>query len=276
MFCAAGLANYLQNRFNLYLNGLILVSGVIDFETLRARDSPTRCSSVSSLALTASAHYQRNSRRISRRISTKAIAESRAFAEAPMRSPAAGARELTPAEQKTAVDTLARLTGLPASYIRTIACGCRPRSSGRLLRMKEKFWDASMPALSPGTETPPPRLPEFDPSHVLVSGVFSSAMNSYVREDLKFENLPYEILTSVQPWNFSRPTGYPSTAGDLGGGDEGESAPSRAGAVRVAGSGVSSGWHSAQPSSVGASAGVASEHPHRGVRGGTHVVFESA
>jgi len=41
-------------------------------------------------------------------------------------------------------------------------------------------------------------------------------MNSYVREELKFEDdLPYEILTGVQPWNFDARSSYPSVADRL-------------------------------------------------------------
>jgi len=34
-------------------------------------------------------------------------------------------------------------------------------------------------------------------------GPFSAAMNSYVRSELKFEDdLPYELIAGVQPWNY--------------------------------------------------------------------------
>jgi len=41
-------------------------------------------------------------------------------------------------------------------------------------------------------------------------------MNAYVRDELKFEDdLPYEILTGVAPWNYDTPNSYPSVAGRL-------------------------------------------------------------
>ena len=217
VFRAAGLANYLQNRFNLYLNGLILVSGVIDFETLRGEgltDTPFLCFLP---ALTATAHYHKKLPPDLQSDFNKAIAESRAFAEGPYARALRLGAELTPAEQKAAVDQMARLTGLPASYIedhrlRVSASEFRKellKNEGKILgRFDSRVVSRDGNAAA--------ATPEFDPSHVLVSGVFSSAMNSYVREDLRFEkDLPYEILASVQPWNFSRPTGYPSTAPDL-------------------------------------------------------------
>src|SRR5207249_549973 len=55
---------------------------------------------------------------------------------------------------------------------------------------------------------------EYDPSLSVYLPVYSAALNSYVRDELRYESdLPYEVLTErVQPWNFSavgqRGTGY--------------------------------------------------------------------
>jgi carboxypeptidase C (cathepsin A) len=41
-------------------------------------------------------------------------------------------------------------------------------------------------------------------------------MNSYARTELKFEDdLPYEILTGVQPWNYASRNSYPQVTGQL-------------------------------------------------------------
>ena len=56
--------------------------------------------------------------------------------------------------------------------------------------------------------------PDFDPSDAAVHGPFSAAMNTYVRSELKFEDdLPYEIIAGVQPWNYGVRNNYAS-AGD--------------------------------------------------------------
>lgn len=217
VFRACGLANYLQDRFNLYLNGLVLVSGVIDFDTIRSaglNDTPYQ---VFLPMLTASAHFHKKLPSDLQTDFAKAIAESRAYAWGEYGSVLHHGSDLTAAEHQTAAEKLARLTGLPAQYIldrhlRVDAGEFRKellRSEGKIIgrfdaRVVSRDGDAAG------------RSPEFDPSHVLVSGVFSSAMNAYVREDLKFEkDLPYEILTSVQPWSFSRRDAFPSTAPDL-------------------------------------------------------------
>lgn len=217
VFRAAGLANYLQSRFNLYLNGLILVSGVIDFETLRGEgltDTPFLCFLP---ALTATAHFHKRLPPDLQADFQKAVSESRTFAEGDYARALRLGASLPPAEKAAAIEKLARLTGLPPAYVADHDLRVTPSEFRKqLLKDQGKIigrFDARVVSRDGNAAA---TSPEFDPSHALVSGVFSSAMNSYVREDLRFEkDLPYEILTSVQPWNWSRPTGYPSTASDL-------------------------------------------------------------
>jgi carboxypeptidase C (cathepsin A) len=58
--------------------------------------------------------------------------------------------------------------------------------------------------------------PDFDPSSAAVMGPFSAAMNSYVRSELKFEDdLPYELLASVSPWNYGVHNNYASSGEKL-------------------------------------------------------------
>jgi carboxypeptidase C (cathepsin A) len=58
--------------------------------------------------------------------------------------------------------------------------------------------------------------PRFDPSYAATYGPFSACMNAYLREELKFEDdLPYEILTGVSPWNFDARQSYPSVTESL-------------------------------------------------------------
>ena len=58
--------------------------------------------------------------------------------------------------------------------------------------------------------------PDFDPSDTAVHGPFSAAMNSYVRSELKFEDdLPYETIAGVQPWNYGVRNSYASSGGKL-------------------------------------------------------------
>ena len=217
VFRACGLANYLQSRFSLYINGLVLVSGVIDFETLGG-DGLTQTSYLCFLpTMTATAHYHQKLPPDLQADFKKAIAESRDFAEHDyFRALSLGAA-LPEAERQAAILKLVRLTGLPPAYVSDHELRIRPfEFRKQLLKAEGKIigrFDARVVSMDGNAAE---ATPEFDPSEVAVRGVFSSAMNGYVREDLKFEkDMPYEILTGVGPWNWSRDTGYPSTASDL-------------------------------------------------------------
>jgi carboxypeptidase C (cathepsin A) len=46
---------------------------------------------------------------------------------------------------------------------------------------------------------------EFDPSSAAIQGSFSTMLNYYLREELKYEkDIPYAIYGNVYPWNFSQ------------------------------------------------------------------------
>jgi carboxypeptidase C (cathepsin A) len=217
VFRACGLANYLQSRFNLYLNGLVLVSGVIDFETLRAEGLTDTPLFTFLPALTATAHYHKKLPADLQADFKKAIAEARDYAERDYARALRLGAALPAADRKVAVEKLARLTGLSAGYIDDHDLRVSPSEFRKeLLKSEGKIigrFDARVVSMDGRAAA---TTPEFDPSHAIVSGIFSSAMNGYVREDLKFEkDLPYEILTSVQPWNWARQTGYASTGPDL-------------------------------------------------------------
>ena len=65
-------------------------------------------------------------------------------------------------------------------------------------------------------DDPASPYPDFDPSYAATYGPFSAAVNAYVRQDLKFkDDLPYEIIAGVQPWNYGAHNDYPSVSGKL-------------------------------------------------------------
>jgi carboxypeptidase C (cathepsin A) len=46
---------------------------------------------------------------------------------------------------------------------------------------------------------------EFDPSSAAIQGSFSTMLNYYLREELKYvKDIPYAIYGNVYPWNFSQ------------------------------------------------------------------------
>ncbi|HXE43296.1 MAG TPA: hypothetical protein VN516_09755, partial [Candidatus Baltobacteraceae bacterium] len=67
-------------------------------------------------------------------------------------------------------------------------------------------YDARMTGRDADAASP---YPDFDPSMAAVHGPFAAGINSYIRSELKFEDdLPYELLAGVQPWNYGVRNNY--------------------------------------------------------------------
>ncbi len=218
VFRAAGLAEHLHTRYGMYLNGIVLLSGVLDFATLREGPGNDLPSIVFLPAFTATAHYHKKLAADLQADLPKALAESRAFAQGDYALALLRGAALPAKERAKMVVKLARLTGLPAQVIEDNDLQV---DSGRFREMLLRDqglilgrYDARISGRDADKSSSQPR---FDPSYAATLGPFSAAMNSYLREELKFENdLPYEILAGVGPWNYDARNSYPSVADRLG------------------------------------------------------------
>jgi carboxypeptidase C (cathepsin A) len=212
---AAGLSDYLQDRHGLYLNGIVLVSSAMNFQTISfspQNDVPY----VGFLpGYTATAWYHKKLPQDLQSQSLEQVcALSRAFAGGPYRQALGQGDRIAPADAQRVAGDLARFTGLSADF-------CLQRNLrvsdglffGQLLRDQGKVvgrLDARFTGLryEPGTDGS-----EYDPSDEAVGGPFTATFNDYVRRELDFHSdLPYETLANVYPWNFGDAgDGYPDT-----------------------------------------------------------------
>src|ERR1019366_5890996 len=80
VFRAAGLADHLRGRYGMYLNGLVLVSGVLDFATISGGTGNDLPYPLILPAYTAAAFYPKKLPADLQTDLDKALAESRAFA----------------------------------------------------------------------------------------------------------------------------------------------------------------------------------------------------
>jgi carboxypeptidase C (cathepsin A) len=217
VFRAAGLADHLHSRYGLYLNGVVLLSGLLDFATLREGPGNDLPSLVFLPSFTATAHYHKKLPPDLQNDLTKALAESREFAYHDYLLALQRGHLLTPAERNTIATKLARLTGLPKQFIEDNDLQIDSSQFRKYLLRDEGLIIGRYDARITGRDADKAEnVPRFDPSYAATYGPFSAAMNSYLREELKFENdLPYEILTGVQPWNYDARSSYPSVASRL-------------------------------------------------------------
>ncbi len=217
VFRASGLAESLHSRFGMYVNGLILVSGVMDFATLREGPGNDLPAMLFLPTYTAAAHFHKKLPPDLQADLPKARAEAREFIRGEYPAALLQGASLPPEQRAKIVAKLARLTGLPPKFIEEHDLRIDSTSFRKALLHDEGLIIGRYDARITGRDGSPADLfPQFDPSYAATYGPFSAAMNSYVRDELKFEDdLPYEILTGVGPWNFNARSSYPSIADRL-------------------------------------------------------------
>jgi len=217
VFRAAGLARHLASRYGMYLNGLVLVSGVLDFATLnQGRDNDLGALAFLP-AFTATAHYHQKLPPDLQADLRKALEEARSFVRTEYPLALLQGAALPAADRARTVAKLARLTGLPPKAIEDRDLRVSASAFRKLLLQDQGLILGRYDARITGHDADPASpYPRFDPSDVAVAGPFSACMNAYLRGELKFEDdLPYEMLADVSPWNFTGRDSIPSVAPSL-------------------------------------------------------------
>jgi carboxypeptidase C (cathepsin A) len=216
-FRAAGLAEHLRARYGMYLDGLVFLSGVLDFQTIS--DGPGNDLPFLLLlpSYTATAHFHNKLPPDLQADLPKALAEAREFVRTQYAAALQEGASLPAADREKIVAALARLTGLSPQIIRDndlrVDSGVFRR---QLLHDQGLILGAYDARITGRDDNPVSPAPNFDPSYAAAYGPFSAAINSYLRAELKFEDdLPYEILTGVQPWNYAERNSYPRVTAQL-------------------------------------------------------------
>ena len=217
VFRAAGLADHLRSRYGLYLNGLILVSGVLDFGTIQNNPGNDLPYPLYLPAYTAAARFHKKLPPDLQSDLSTALAEAREFAKGEYASALQQGDSLSADERKKIAAKLARFTGLKPQIVEDNHL----RIDGGVFR-KQLLHDQGLilgaydARITGRDDDPAAQYPDFDPSDAAVRGPFSAAINSYIRSELKFEDdLPYEIFAGVQPWNYGAHNNYASAGEKL-------------------------------------------------------------
>ncbi len=212
-----GLAQHLQQRHRMYLNGIIIVSGLLDYATLipgPLNDTPYL---VELPAMTATAHYHKKLPADLQADFGKAVAEARGFAFGEYASALLKGADLTKAEREAVAKKLARLTGLESRLIEEHELRIGAGLFREMLLRKEGLvlgaYDARVTGRD-GDESE--NHPQMEPFMRVVGSIAAASMNAYLREELKFEkDLPYEVLAPQPNWNHGKGNSYTSVSGQL-------------------------------------------------------------
>lgn len=200
---AAALSGYLQERHGLFLNGLMLVSSILDFSTVdfSAGHDLAYILHLPTYAATAWYHGQ-----LGRRRSLKAVLrEAETFTDgAYSQALHLGARQSKSERQKVA-ETYARLTGLSTEFVLNNDLKISlDRFQKELLRHQGKVVGRLDSRFIGIDRDSGGERPENDPSLTAIRGPYTATFNHYIRAELGYKNdLPYEILSGrVHPWSF--------------------------------------------------------------------------
>ncbi|MEX2160322.1 MAG: hypothetical protein WD751_00250 [Anaerolineales bacterium] len=202
---AAALSGHLQERHGLYLNGIMLISSILDFSTafFKPGNDLPYIMFLPTYAATAwyhkklDAELQRNLQRTLKMVERFAKEE---YTLALMKGDGLG-----PTERKEIVRQLARFTGLSPEYIERTNLRIEiHRFTKELLRAQRRTVGRLDSRFTSADRDAAGEVPEYDPSYAAIQGPFTAAFNQYVREELKYKSdLLYEILSSrVHPWSF--------------------------------------------------------------------------
>jgi carboxypeptidase C (cathepsin A) len=204
---AAGLSGYLQQRYGMYLNGIVLISSILNFETAEF-DAGNDLPYILYLpTYTAIAWYHKKlPADLQDGVLQKAVEESRNFAVGEYADALMAGDALPAARRAENIQKVARLTGLSPDYIdRTNLRIEIQRFTKELLRSDRRTIGRIDARFTGIDRDAAGERPEFDPSIAAIIGPYSGMLNNYVRNDLKFDSdLPYEVLTGrVRPWSYA-------------------------------------------------------------------------
>lgn len=204
---AAGLSDYLQSRHKFYLNGIVLISSILNMQTARFDIGNDLPFPLFLPTYTATAWYHKKLDADLQRDLKSTLKEVEAFALGEYNTALMKGSDLTPEEYSNIVNKLSRYTGLSKEYIRQTNLRIDIQKFNKELRRNEGLTVGRLDSRFTGRDYNDAGVtPEFDPSNDgTISGPYSAALNHYVRAELKFKNdLPYEILGGrVQPWNYN-------------------------------------------------------------------------
>jgi carboxypeptidase C (cathepsin A) len=201
---AAGLAAHLQDRHGLYLNGLLLISSVLDLGTLQFSEGNDLPYSLYVPTYAAIAHYHGLH---GERPLDDVLADAEDFAAKELPWALARGARLSTQDRAATVATLASLTGLSESYVDRVNLRIEHvRFFTELLRdrgLTVGRMDGRFTTWEPdgGRE----HMSD-DPSISRVVGAYAASFNHYVRAELGYENdLPYEIISedTFKAWSYS-------------------------------------------------------------------------
>jgi carboxypeptidase C (cathepsin A) len=218
---AAGLSGYLMDH-GIALNGIILVSSVLNFETLlfsTGNDLPYELFTPSYAA--AAWYHKKLPPDLQQHPLEEVVSEAEQWSSGAYAIALGKGDHLSQGERAQIVDQLSRFTGLSKTYIehsnlrveQQHFCKELLRNEGKMIgRYDSRFTGTDLSGVS--------ETPDYDPSYVVVQAPFTETFNNYVRQELGYKtDVEYYVLGggfSFRDWNWgSAAEGFPNVTDSL-------------------------------------------------------------
>jgi len=210
---AAGLAKHMQRRFGMSLNGVVLLSALLDFRTVDTSPGDDLPYIIYLPQFTALAlHHGRieGDRE-------ELLAEARDFAFGPYATALLQGDKLDRKKASEIAARCAELTGLPADLILDSNLRVGPtRFRAEILRDQAIQIGRFDGRVKRATNRPASTSPSGDPSFDYIFGAFATAMLDYLRSSLDWTaEKPYEIFGHVGGWKWDVTNDHVNLSPDL-------------------------------------------------------------
>ena len=204
---SAGLAEEIQQRHGVELNGIAFISSLLTYQTLSPSPDNDIAYAANIETFTADAWYHKKLPQDLQRLSLKeAVDQSRTFAWGDYMAALTKGNTLTDAERSAMAQKIARFTGLSPQFVLNANLRVTAdRFRKELLRDKRlaigrldgRF--TSIDADAAGERE------EFDISNSALQGPYTAMFQDYVKNELKWEtDLHYPSSGNVRPWTYDQ------------------------------------------------------------------------
>jgi carboxypeptidase C (cathepsin A) len=202
---SAGLSQELQVRHGIELNGIVLVSSLLTYQTiLTSPQNDVAYVSYFPTYVTTAWYHKRLAADLQGKDIKRVADEARAFATGEYATTLLKGNSLSDAERKAAAQKIARLTGLSADYVERANLRIDPgRFRKELLRDKRLVVGRLDSRYTATDADAAGENQEFDPSNTALQGAYTAIFSDYVRNELKWESdIHYDTSGNVRPWTY--------------------------------------------------------------------------
>jgi carboxypeptidase C (cathepsin A) len=202
---SAGLSQELQVRHGVELNGIVLVSSLLTYQTiLTSPQNDVAYVSYFPTYVTTAWFHKRLAADLQAKDIKRVADEARAFATGEYATTLLKGNSLSDAERKAVAQKIARLTGLSADYVERTNLRIDPgRFRKELLRDKRLVVGRLDTRYTATDADAAGENEEFDPSNTALQGAYTAMFSDYVKNDLKWESdIHYDTSGNVRPWTY--------------------------------------------------------------------------